>query len=282
MASSIPSERLAGRVALVTGGARGQGLAHAAALAAEGAAVAIVDAPEAYKTVPYAVADRERLDAAVAELGGAGTKAVGIVADVRSRTAVAAAVAETEAALGPVDILVANAGVCAPAAIGEIDEAAWSETVDTNLAGVLWSIQAVIPGMRERGFGRIVATSSMAGRGGMANLAHYSAAKWGVIGLVKCAALELAGSGVTVNAICPTTVGTEMVTHRANYQLFVPDRDDPTIDDARERFGRMNPLGVPWLEPEDVAREVVHLACDRGITTGTVVELGLGQSSTHP
>ena len=282
MTTSTASERLAGRVALVTGGARGQGFAHAAALAAEGAAVALVDAPQAFRTVPYAVADAERLDSAVAELRMSGTKTVGVIADVRDRAAITAAVAEAEAALGPVDILVANAGICAPAAIGDIDETAWSETVDTNLAGVLWSIQAVMPGMRERGFGRIVATSSMAGRGGMATLAHYSAAKWGVIGLVKCAALELAGTGVTVNAVCPTTVRTEMVTHRANYQLFCPDRDDPTIDDARERFGRMNPLGEPWLEPGDVAREVVHLACDRGITTGTVVELGLGQSAFHP
>ena len=95
--------------------------------------------------------------------------------------------------------------------------------LDTNLGGVMWAMQAVVPGMVERGSGRIVATASMAARGGSRNLSAYSASKWGVIGLVKCLALEVAGTGVTVNAVCPAAVETPMVLNDANYRLFCPD-----------------------------------------------------------
>jgi NAD(P)-dependent dehydrogenase (short-subunit alcohol dehydrogenase family) len=276
----MPTERpLAGRVALVTGGARGQGQAHATALAAAGAAVALVDVPAPMASVPYPTATSADLAAAVAALVAGGAAAIGIEADVRSRDDVRAAVARTEAELGPVDVLVANAGICCTGPFADVDEALWSETIDTNLGGVMWAMQAVVGGMVDRGWGRIVATASMAGRGGTRNLSAYSASKWGVIGLVKCLALETAGTGVTVNAVCPAAVRTPMVLHDTNYQLFVPEKEHPTMEDAIERFRRMSPLGEAWLEADDVAREVLHLVLDRGLTSGLAVELGLGGSA---
>jgi len=270
---------LAGRVALVTGGARGQGRAHAAALAAAGAAVAVVDVPAPMATVPYATSTPADLAEAVSGLVAGGARAIGIEADVRSRDDVQAAVKQTEAELGPVDVLVANAGICCTGPFADVDQALWSETIDTNLGGVMWAMQAVVGGMVERGYGRIVATASMAGRGGTRNLSAYSASKWGVIGLVKCLALETAGTGVTVNAVCPAAVRTPMVLHDANYQLFVPEKEHPTMEDAIERFRRMSPLGEAWLEADDVAREVLHLVLDRGLTSGLAVELALGGSA---
>lgn len=270
---------LAGRVALVSGGARGQGRAHALALAEAGASVALVDVPSGLATVPYGLSTRDDLADAARAVGALGVGALAIEADVRRRDAVFAAVARTEAELGPVDVLVANAGICCTGPFVDVDEALWSESIDTNLGGVMWSMQAVVAGMVDRRFGRIVATASMAARGGTPNLSAYTASKWGVLGLVKCLALEVAGTGVTVNAVCPTTVETPMVLHDANYRLFCPDVAEPTLDDAMGRFRRMNPLGEVWLQPEDVTRAVMHLVLDRGITTGLAVELGLGGSA---
>jgi NAD(P)-dependent dehydrogenase (short-subunit alcohol dehydrogenase family) len=270
---------LAGRVALVTGGARGQGRSHALALAAAGAAVALVDVPAPLASVRYELSGAADLEGAVAAVSALGSVAIGIQADVRSRDEIRAAVKQTEAELGPVDVLVANAGICSTGRFLDVDEAQWSETVDTNLGGVMWAMQAVVAGMVERGFGRIVATASMAGRGGNRNLSAYSASKWGVIGLVKCLALEVAGTGVTVNVVCPAAVETPMVLNDANYRLYCPDIAEPTMHDAIGRFRRMSPLGEAWMQPEDVSREVLHLVLDRGLTTGVAVELGLGGSA---
>ncbi len=272
---------LAGKVALVTGAARGQGRSHALALAAAGASVALVDVPSGLSSVPYEVASVDDLAGAVSAVATLGVGALGIQADVRSRDAVRAAVKQAESELGPVDVLVANAGICCTGPFADVDEALWAESIDTNLGGVMWSMQAVVAGMVERGYGRIVATASMAARGGTRNLSAYSASKWGVVGLVKCLALEVAGTGVTVNAVCPAAVETPMVLHDTNYRLFCPDLPNPTMEDAIARFRRMSPLGEPWLQPEDVSRSVMHLVLDRGLTSGLALELGLGGSASR-
>jgi SDR family mycofactocin-dependent oxidoreductase len=271
--------QLDGRVALITGGGRGQGRAHALALAEAGAAVVVIDGPAAMSSVSYALAGADDLTETVALVTASGGRAMGMRADVRSRDEVDAAVARTVSEFGSLDILAANAGICTAAPVTEMSDEMWAETLATNLTGVFHSIRAVLPHMLARKWGRIVATASMAGRGGSPNLAHYSASKFGVIGLVKSVALEVAGQGVTVNALCPSTVNTAMIHHEANYRLFCPELENPTREQAVERFGRLNPLHQPWMEPEAIARELVHLVTDPGYTTGAVVELGMGISA---
>lgn len=271
--------QLDGKVALVTGGARGQGRAHAVALAREGAAIAVCDVPATMGSVRYQLGDEAAMAETIRLVEAEGSKGLAIPVDVRDSQQVDKAVAQTAHELGPVDILVANAGICTANPVGDIDDTMWTEMIDTNLSGVFWPIRAVLAGMVDRGYGRIVATSSMAGRGGTPNLVHYAASKWGVIGLVKSVALEVAGTGVTANVLCPTTVHTDMVMHDANYRLFCPDVESPTLEDTMPRFARMNPLDVPWLEPDAVARELLHLVTDPGTTTGLAVEISLGASA---
>ncbi len=273
---------LEGRVALVTGGARGQGRAHAIALAAEGAAVAVCDIAAPIGTVPYPLGTEAELEETVRLVQGLGVRGLGMVADIRDSEQVEDAVARTVSELGGIDILVANAGVCGYYTFGEINDEVWDDMIATNLSGTFRCMRAVLPHMTDRGFGRIVVTSSGAGRGGAPNLAHYAATKWGVIGLAKSLALETAELGITVNVVCPTTVRTPMVENDQNYRLFCPDIENPTLEDALPRFGKLNPMHKPWLEPEAVARAVLYLVTDDGSLSGTVLEVSLGASANRP
>jgi NAD(P)-dependent dehydrogenase (short-subunit alcohol dehydrogenase family) len=260
---------LDGRVALVTGGARGQGRAHALALAAEGANVAIADAPRPMNlTYPLGTEDDLRNTAKeVEELGGL---CVPIVMDVRDPESVRNAVDETVSALGSLDIAVANAGIVSTGPLDEVTDEVWRQLVDTNLSGAFHTLRAVIPVMRRQRFGRIIVTSSMGGRMGIPDLAAYNATKWGVIGLAKSAALEVAKEGITINVVCPTTVQTPMVQ---------PVGADDVPDELVRRMMKANPIPQPWLAPEDVSRGVLYLATDPGVVTGSVLEIGLGGSA---
>jgi SDR family mycofactocin-dependent oxidoreductase len=270
---------LDGRVALVTGAGRGQGRAHALALAAEGAAVVAGDLPGKMTSLSYPLATQEDLDTTVAAVESLGGRCLGVAVDVRDPAAVHRAVDRARAEFGRLDILVANAGVVSTGPLHEVTDEAWSEMVDTNLTGVFHCLRAVVPGMRADGYGRIVVTSSMGGRMGIPNLGAYNATKWGLIGMAKSLALEVVGDGITVNVVCPATVGTPMVLQDSMFRLFAPDVVDPGPADVVDRFARVNPIRLPWLDPEDVTREVLHLITDRGVLTGTVMEIGLGSSA---
>ena len=271
---------LDGRVALITGGARGQGRAHALALAAEGAAVAVCDIAAPIETVPYPLATQAELDETVDLVQANGGRCLGMVADIRDSRQVEEVVAHTVAELGSIDVLVANAGVCGYYAFGDITDDVWDDMVGTNLSGTFRCMRAVLPHMTEQGYGRIVVTSSGAGRGGAPNIAHYAATKWGVIGLAKSLALETAELGITVNVVCPTTVRTPMVENEQNYRLFCPDIENPSLEDALPRLGTLNPMHKPWLEPEEVSRAVLYFATDdAGSLSGTVFEVSLGASA---
>jgi SDR family mycofactocin-dependent oxidoreductase len=270
---------LSGHVAVITGGARGQGRAHAVALAALGAAVVICDVPGAYTSVPYDLASAGDLDETARLVEKAGGVALAVRADVRRRAEVDGVVERALSRFGRIDILVANAGIAVPSPLGDLTEDAWHETVDTNLTGVFHSLRAVLPTMRERRHGRIVVTSSVGGRIGVPNMAHYAATKWGVIGLAKSVALEVANDGITVNVVCPTNVRTPMVLNESMYRLFAPDVAEITEEIATRRFSAQHPIRRPWVEPEDVSREVVHLVTEPGNITGAVVEIGLGISA---
>lgn len=272
-----------GRVALVTGAARGQGRAHAIALAREGADVVVTDLCTDIATVPYPLGTRTQLDETVALVEREGRSCVAMVADTRDTAAMDEVVATTIDRFGRLDICVANAGVTGYAKFHEMDDATWDDMIDVDLTGTFRTIRAVVPHMLDRRYGRIIATSSMAGRMGNANLAHYVAAKWGVIGMVKSLAMEVANKGITVNAIAPAAVDTPMLHNPAMYALFCPDLDSPTRDDVAPRYRAMNRLGVPWMEPSEVSRAVLFVAADdAGSMTGQVIEVSLGSSAgTH-
>lgn len=273
--------QLTGQVALVTGGARGQGRAHAIALADAGATVVVCDIAAPLATVPYPLATPADLDETVQMISNAGGRASAAVTDVRDGKAVDELTDRIIAEHGRLDILVANAGICVLGPVAGLPDDVWRDTIETNLSGVFYCIRAALPHMTRQRYGRVVAISSGAGRGAMRNLGPYGASKWGLIGLVKSVALETATDGITANVICPATVGTPMVLNDHSFRAFRPDLADPTADDARERHQRLNPMRVPWLDPEDVTRAVMYLVTDRGRTTGTVLEVDLGTSASR-
>ncbi|WAC57518.1 mycofactocin-coupled SDR family oxidoreductase [Gordonia sp. SL306] len=272
---------LSGRVAWVTGGARGQGRAHARALATAGAHVVVTDSVRQVTTVNYPLATSEELDATVSEIVDGGGRATGAQLDVRDAGAVGALVERIVAEHGRLDILVANAGICAFVPLEDMSDEQWTDMLDTNLSGTFHCVRAAVRAMKPNGFGRVIGVSSGAGRGGMKDLSHYSATKWGIIGFIKSVALEVGSHGITANVVCPSSVATPMVMNETTLRRFRPDLDDPTPDDAKPVFAGLSPLGVPWLEPEDVTRAVMYFVDDPGLTTGTVLEVNLGTSASR-
>ena len=261
---------LDGKVALITGAARGQGRSHAVALASEGADIVVCDVPRRMSTLTYPLATRQDLELTAKLVEQAGRRCLAVRLDVRDAAAVDSAVEQTVRELGRLDIVVANAGVVSTGPLAELTDEGWDELVSTNLGGVFHILRAAIPVMRRQKFGRIVVTSSMGGRMGIPNLAAYNATKWGTIGMAKSLALEVAKEGITVNVICPTTVQTPMVQ---------PDPDAEVPDDLIKQMLRANPVPQPWLQPEDVSRGVLYLVTDPGVITGSVLEVGLGSSA---
>jgi SDR family mycofactocin-dependent oxidoreductase len=275
---------LTGQVALITGGARGQGRSHAIALAREGADIVVCDIAADVETVGYPMATHEQLDETVRLVEKEGRRVLGIVADMRSTAQVDDVVRQTLAEFGRIDILCANHGVISFNPVDEMSDEQWQAVIDTNLTGVFKIMRAVIPTMKAAGYGRIVVTSSGAGRAGYPNLPHYVAAKWGLIGLVKGCAREVETFGITVNAVCPNSVATDLYFNEPTYRLFCPDIDQPTKDDFERRLAEhahgLN--GRPYLQPEHVTRAVVYLATDLdGVLTGQVTDIGLGSPMTN-
>jgi len=270
---------LQGRVAWVTGGARGQGRAHAMALADAGAHVVVSDTERTIASVPYALATAHELTETVAEITDRGGRASAHTVDVRDAAAVDQLAETVVAEHGRIDILVANAGICTFGPVEGMPEQQWADMLDTNLTGVFHCVRAVIPAMKATGWGRIIGTSSGAGRGGLMHLAHYGASKWGLIGFIKSVALEVGAHGITANVVCPASVDTPMVMNPATLQRFFPDLENPTKEDALAKFTGWSPLGVPWLQPEDVTRAVMYFVEEPGTTTGTVLEVNLGTTA---
>ncbi len=272
------SRELDGQVALITGGARGQGRADAVALARLGARIALCDVPAPLASVQYELGTAADLALTVSLVEEAGSQAIAVPADVRDPAAVTRVADAALAKFGQIDILVANAGIVSVGRLWELTDQAWQEMIGTNLSGVFNAMRAVVPHMRERQYGRVVVISSQGGRAGLPGISHYSAAKWGVIGLAKSLALEVAAEGITVNVIAPTTVRTPMV---VNEQTAPRGADGVPLSDEilGRRFTAHHPIPRPWIYPEDVAREVVHLVTEPGNITGAVIEIGLGQSA---
>ena len=273
--------QLDGRVAFITGGARGQGRAHALALAAEGADVVVSDIAADLPGLRYPLATPDQLAETVKLIEEYGVRAAGLQVDARDAEQINAAVAQIVADFGRIDILLANHGVVDFSTVEQTTDELWNTVVETNLTGIFKAIRAVIPQMRAQKYGRIIATASMGARNAAPNLGHYIASKWGIIGLAKTTALEVAGDGITVNVVAPGAVDTDLFFNQPTYDVFLPDVVNPSEADFRKRLDDLDYglNGVRFLQPEDVTRAMLYLVTDRGLMTGQVLEIGLGTSA---
>ena len=271
---------LDGKVAFITGAARGQGRSHAVTLAESGADVVVVDIDHDIESVFYPLATRHDLDETVLLVEKTGQRALARTVDVRDSTALDAAVADTIATFGHIDIVSANAGIATTMVkTWEMSERDWQDVIDVNLTGVWRTIKAVVPPMihADRG-GCIVLTSSLAGLKGYSNIAGYVAAKHGVNGLMRTLANELGPHNIRVNSVCPGLIHTDMMMNQPTYDIFRPEIENPTKQDATEVFRSMQVLPTDWLEPRDVSEVIAWLASDAArFITGTAIPVDAGQ-----
>lgn len=257
------SGRLQGRVAFITGGARGQGRSHAVRLAQEGADIITLDLCEQIETVSYRMSSAEDLGQTVAEVEALDRRIIARPADVRDPEAIRKVVQEGVAELGRLDVVVANAGIADVRPIDQLTPQRWQTMIDINLTGVWNAVYASVPAMREAGNGgSLILISSYAGAHGLPNIAGYCAAKHGVVGIMRSLANELGPEGIRVNTINPGNVGTEMLLNEEVYTIFRPDLEHPSEADATEVMDAMTSLPVPYLEPVDISNAVLFLASD--------------------
>ena len=259
-----------GKVAFITGAAHGQGRATALALAGEGARIAAFDVARPLSYPGYAMGSSDDLTSLAAACKELGSECLAITGDVRDDAAVTRAVASTVERFGRIDILFNNAGICAYGLAHELTEDAWDAMLDINLKGAWLVARRVIPLMIRQRSGVIINNSSVAGLRGMGRLSHYAASKWGLTGLTRSWAIELAPYGIRVNSIHPTGVNTPMNDGLAALEGLTPK------EIAERSAGNLLP--VPWIEPEDVAQAVLYLASERArYITGApfVIDAGL-------
>jgi len=275
---------LDGKVAFVTGAARGQGRSHARRLAEEGADIIAIDACATPDWLSYPLATEADFAQTVKEVESLDRRIVARRADVRDLGAVRAVLAAGVAELGGrLDIVCANAAIISqPGPTWEIDLGQWRELVDVTLTGVFVTVKAAIPHMIAAGNGGcVVLTSSGAALVSGAGLADYKAAKAGVLSLTRTLACELAGHFIRVNAICPTAVDTPMIQNERLYRLFRPDLDKPGREDVKAGFQAMNLLPIPWIDPVDVSNAIVWLASDAArYVTGVTLPVDAGNALT--
>ena len=277
---------LDGKVAVVSGAARGQGRSHAVRLAEEGADIIAFDLCEDLESVQYPLASRADLEQTVAAVEATGRRIVSSVTDVRDADAVAAAVASGVEQLGRLDVVVANAGIVSYYPADQLSRQAWNEMIDINLTGVWNLTSASLRPLIDGGEGgAIVFLSSSAALVGLANVPHYSAAKAGLVGLMQSLSVELGPHRIRVNTIHPTAVKTPMVQNKATYELMwgepvtSEDLDEPpaAVGDA---LTSLNSIPIKWVEPIDTSNAIVFLAGETGrYITGTQLRVDAGSAA---
>ncbi|MEU7811126.1 mycofactocin-coupled SDR family oxidoreductase [Pseudonocardia sp. NPDC049154] len=250
---------LDGKVALITGGSRGQGRAHAVTCAREGADVIIVDITKPTTDVPYTLATAEDHAETVRQVEALDRRIIAADADVRDQAALDAAVARGVAEFGHIDILIANAGIWTQAPFWELTDQQWDEMIGVNLTGVWKSAKAVAPHMIERKSGSIVITSSANGIEPGQNYAHYVSAKHGVIGLMKNIALELAPYGIRCNSINPGAIRTPMTDHQGAWDMFAGHEGGTEAEMIEGGYHYALLRNTTWLEPQAIADTALYL-----------------------
>lgn len=272
------SSGLQGKVAFVTGAARGQGRSHAVRLAEEGADVVICDACSEIPSAGYPMPSLEDLEKTAELVNDLDRRAIARQVDVRDAGALERLVAEVKDEFGRIDVVSANAAIASYGGALEIDEATWREVIDINLTGVWNTVRATVPLMIDGGRGgSVILTSSAAGAIGLPGLVHYVSAKHGVVGMVKALANEFGQHHIRVNAVLPGTVNTTMAANDATYKLFRPDLEHPTVEDCAEIMSGLNLLPIQWLEAVDISNAVVWLASDHArYVTGVALPVDAG------
>lgn len=270
--------RLQDQVVLVTGAARGQGRSHAVAAAEEGADVIVLDVCDTFASVAYEMANEADLDETVALVERTGRRALKVVCDVRDRAALGDRIDAAVEVLGRLDAAVANAGICVVTAAEDISVEEWADVVGTDLTGAFNTAQVTIPHIAAGGRGgSIVFTASATTIRPVPNMAHYIAAKHGIIGLSRALARELAGRGIRVNVVTPTNCDTPMIQNPPMWKLFAPDVEHPVKEDVVDAFASMTALDTPWVFPEDVSKALMFLLSDDArFTTGTELQVTAG------
>ena len=270
--------RLTGKVAFVTGAARGQGRSHALRLAREGADIIAIDLCGPIPTVDYPLSTSADLARTADLVEALDRRIVTAQADVRDLASLERAVADGVAEFGRLDIVCANAGILSSGSLDELSEAAWREMIDINLSGVWRTCKAAIPHIVAGGRGgSIILTSSVAGLKSYPNIAHYVSAKHGVTGLMRTLAVELAPHRIRVNSVHPTQVDTDMIQNEVMYRLFCPDSDNPTKEEFAAASRATGLLPVDWVEAIDVSNAVLFLASDEArYITGTALAIDAG------
>jgi SDR family mycofactocin-dependent oxidoreductase len=274
-------DRVAGKVALITGAARGQGRSHAIRLAEEGADIIALDICDQIPTASHTMGTEEDLRETAETVEKIGRRAITAKVDVRDCDALREAVADAVGEFGRLDIISANAGICSIGRTLELSWQTWQDTIEVNLNGVFNTVQAAVPHIVAGGRGgSVILTSSASGLTGTENIGHYVAAKHGVLGLMKTLALELGPEYIRVNAVCPGIVATDMVLNRTLMKLFMPDKEEPTVADASaidSPYRAIHAIPVPWVEPNDISNVVLFLASDESrYITGISVPIDAG------
>ena len=277
---------LTGKVAVVTGGARGIGRAIAVEMAANGADVVVIDIAGFVSTASNAKpATPADLEETVRQIKATGRKARAIRADIRDIGALRKAADDIEREFGKIDIVVADAAIQRWKPLLEMDDADWRDVIDNNLNGTANTLRAFAPKMVQRKHGRFIVLSSMQGKHGTKDASSYSASKWGILGLMKSAAMEWGTYGITVNALIPGLVDTALTRYETRLKESMAENgqkppDHPTPQQAWDSRAPTVPLKVGWLQPEDISPMAVFLASDAAaLITGAEFEVDAGDSA---
>lgn len=271
--------RVEGKVAFITGAARGQGRSHAVRLAQEGADIIAVDVCKQLDNVPFPMSTSEDLATTASLVEKEGRRVVTAEVDVRDYDALKGSLDSGVEQLGRLDVIVANAGIGNEGGeLTTLDETLWQDMIDVNLGGVWKSVKAAVPHVVSGGRGgSIVLTSSVGGLKAYPNVGHYVAAKHGVVGLMRTFAVELGQHSIRVNSVHPTHVNTPMVMNDGTYKMFRPDKDDPGPEDLAPICQMFHTLPVPWVEAEDISNAVLYLASDESrFVTGVPLPIDAG------